>query len=492
MKKLISVLLSLVMIFTVAMPAFASERVNGDAYLNESYDSYPVIIVRGINFGGLINTEDSSLAMQFKAEDIFSLLKNIFTSAVFDKNKDAFIDSVITFVWDLMGSLASDKDGTSLDENISALYYHEALSNYDIEKSFSLTGEDALARRGAEIVGDENTYFFNYDWRLSPEELADELNDLVETAKKDSGKDKVRLICASMGGMVGTAYFYYHGYESVESCTYFCSAHNGTYVVGDALSGNIEIIPEAVDGILSGLVASQNNQFLSFIMKVLRYSGIYQLLSLLLNKFISANIDKVYDAALRDIFATSVGLWGLCPDEYYDTAVDFIFSGKESEYPVLLEKLDECGDFVKSTEKTLENAEKAGIKLTFISNYNLGLVPVYEKSVLHGDRVLETELTSNFAVVAPYGETLSEEYLATADSAFVSPDKIIDASKALYRDRTWFVKNAAHVCSNYGTQYCEFVFDIALSENQPTIKTFPEYPQFMIADAQLNLLPLAE
>jgi hypothetical protein len=56
---------------------------------------------------------------------------------------------------------------------------------------------------------------------------------------------------------------------------------------------------------------------------------------------------------------------------------------------------------------------------------------------LQGDGVLETVLTSNFATVAPYGETLTEEQLAKADKNYVSPDGIIDASTSLYRDMTW-------------------------------------------------------
>lgn len=491
MKKIISLILVLAMAFTLSVPAFAAERVNSDNYYKPDYDDYPIIVVRGINFGGLIYESSGSLAMTFKAEDIFALLGNMLKGAVIDRNEDFFIDSVIDFVWGLMGDIASDKDGSSLNKDVSAEYYTKSLANYDLSEEFGYVTEHGMAHTAAEIAGDEHAYFFNYDWRLSPEELAAQLNDLVETAKKDSGKDKVKIVCASMGGMVATAYLHYYGGESVDSCIYLCSAHNGTYVAGEALSGNIEIVPEAMHGIF-GAMTRGNGAFVDFLMELLNKAGVYKLLAFLLNKFIDNNIEKVYDEVLRDIFATSVGLWGLCPDEYFDKAVDYIFDGRESEYPVLMEKLDECGKFVKSTEKTIEDAEKDGVKIAFITNYNMGLVPVYPSSIKQGDQVLEAELTSNYATFAIQGQTLSEEYIKNADSKYISPDKIIDASTALYEDCTWFIKNAGHVSCDYGTQYSDFVFSLVMSEKQPALKDFPQYPQFMISDNALNLQPLAE
>ncbi len=489
MKKVISLILTFVMIFTLAMPTFAADRVNSDNYYKPDYDGYPIIVVRGINFGGLTNMVTDELAMKFEIEDILTLLKSIVTGAL-SGNKDFFVGSILDFVWDLMGDIAGDKDGTSLNKDVSIGYYTESLASCDLEDEFGYGTESGMAHTAAELVGDEHAYFFDYDWRLTPKELAGQLSELIETAKKDSGKHKVKIVCASMGGMVSTAYLYYYGGASVDSCTYVCAAHNGTYVAGEALSGNIKIMPDAMHNIFSSL-AKGNGAFVDFIMEFLNFSGIYKLVAALLNKFIENNIDRVYDEALRDIFGTSVGLWALCPDEYFDEAVDFIFAGHESEYPILLEKLEECGKFVKSTEATLAKAEKDGVKLAFVTNYNMGLVPVYPSSIKHGDYVLEAELTSNFATFANHGETLSDEYIAANTSRYISPDKAIDASTALYKDRTWFIKNASHVACDYGTDYSDFVFGIVLSDEQVDIDSFPEFPQFMIADKALNLQPLS-
>ena len=110
---------------------------------------------------------------------------------------------------------------------------------------------------------------------------------------------------------------------------------------------------------------------------------------------------------------------------------------------VLLITLSACGSqnevvketekFVKNTENILLEAYNAGVNISFVSGYNTMGVPVYDDAVLNGDGVIETALTSNGATVAKYGETLSDNQLAAADSRYVSPDKVVDASTAFFR-----------------------------------------------------------
>ena len=155
-----------------------------------------------------------------------------------------------------------------------------------------------------------------------------------------------------------------------------------------------------------------------------------------------------------------------------------------------VKKIDGVKEFVFSTEETLLKAKNNGVKISFVSNYNSGLTPVYEKANLNGDNVLEAELTSNFATIAPLGETLSKGYIENADKKYISPDNVIDASTAVFKDNTWFVKDAPHVAADYKTGFSEFTFTLLESETQPTVDTFEKYPQFMIADEFLFVSPL--
>ncbi len=484
MKKIISILLTALMLFTLAVPAFAAE---GELAEAESYDGLPVVVVRGIDFAGL-TYEDGSKALTFNVMELFPLLIDAILAQFMLKEEEALVDGIFGIAESVLSPIAADKDGNSI-EPVSMVQYPESMAAYpEFTEALADVTEMGILKTCINKYGAENTYFFTYDWRKTPAELASELNALIETAKKDSGKDQVNIICASMGCMVTTAYMYYHGNDSINSAVYLSGAHNGTYVAGDALNGRINFDTDVILNIINS--ATGHNFFLKVLLKVFDVLGVFDYLTNFFNEFVTENFDKANDLVLRDCMGTLCGFWSLCPDDDFASGIEKIFGGHEEEYAVLLEKLAESEKFVCSTEETLTTAVNDGVKLTFASNYNIGLVPVYERANLNGDMVLEAELTSNFATIAPLYETLDESYIATRDPKYVSADKVIDASTALFPEYTWFIKDAGHVAADNGSDYSKFAFTLLESEVQPTVDMFPEYPQFMIADENLALSPL--
>ena len=485
MKKLLSVLMAIVMIFTITVPAFAVQKT---ATAPENYDGNPVIIVRGIDFAGL-TYENGEKALNVSASTIFSALMDGFMGMLKLKKVDSVLDGVFLTAKEIFDPISCDKEGNSKYYNVSMKQYPESMANYpEIVATLPDGGEEGIVKTAIDKYGAENTYFFTYDWRKTPEQIADELHDFVETARRNSGKDKVNIICASMGGMVTTAYFYYYGTYNVESAVFLSGAQNGTYVCGDALNGRIVFD----GGVLVRFInnATDNNIFLKIFIGIFDALGVVDFIADVANDIVSSSFERGNDLMLRDSLGAFCGFWALCPDADFESGVQNIFGGHEEEYPVLLEKIDGVKDFVFSTEETLKGAMEDGVKISFVSNYNSGLTPVYEKANLNGDNVLEAELTSNFATIAPLGETLSKGYIENADSKYISPDSVIDASTAVFKDNTWFVKDAPHVAADYRTGFSEFTFTLLESETQPTIDTFEKYPQFMIADEFLFVSPL--
>ena len=477
MKKIISVILSVTMLFALCVPAFAAE-----AKTQSNYNGLPVIIVRGIDFAGL-TYPDGTKALQVDAGRIIAtLMTSMFA------NKGQLTDSILDVANEILSPLACDKSGNTI-ENISMVQYHGSMANHpDFVANLPDGGEEGIVKTAVEKYGAENTYYFTYDWRKQPKDIATELHAFVEDAKRTTGKDKVNIICASMGGMVTTAYMYYFGTENINSAVYLSGAQNGTYVCGEALNGRIvfekKVLLDFLDSITSG------NFLLKILLAVLDYAGILNKTVDFANNLVADTFDEANDRVLRDCFGTLCGFWALCPDEDFESGVETIFGGHEEEYSVLLGKIEETKKFVFSTEETLKNARNSGVKISFVSNYNGTLAPVHPKANSNGDGVLETELTSNFAVVAPLNQKLSGEQIAAADAKYLSPDKVIDATPSLFPDNTWFVKNAPHVAADYNTEFSTFTFTLLESDVQPDINMFSEYPQFMIADEALNLSPL--
>jgi len=222
---------------------------------------------------------------------------------------------------------------------------------------------------------------------------------------------------------------------------------------------------------------------ISFFVDIAEKIGVFDAVTAVANGIVEDNPQLINNSVVRDGFGTLLGFWAMCPDDVFSSGVEFLFGGHEDEYPVIMEKLSQTEDFILSTEKLIDSAIANGVNVSFISNYNTPLAPYFKHSYLQGDGVLETRLTSNFATVADYGEALTQEQLSLADEAYVSPDKIIDATSALYRDTTWFVRDAVHVAAVYGSDYADFLMWLLLSEEQPTVKTDAAYPQFMAVDA---------
>ncbi len=479
MKKFTSIFMALIMLFTMVVPASAVKE-----EAQESYEGYPLVVVRGIDFDGFY-LEDKSPAIRFQLQDVLSLLKNFFTELILKRNEDAFFDSAMNVVADIFEYIALDKEGNPLHE-IYYDKYEKSMDNYADEVSLmSDSGETGIIKTAADEIGAENVYYFTYDWRKSAKELSDDLNTYIDNVLEEKNADKVNIIAVSMGGMVTSAYLYHHGSERVNNLLYLSSAHNGSYGPGDAFNGQIYFdgdviynrIKKSFDG---GLVTGL---FLEICNKI----GIFDALTVIANKIVENNPQALNNDALRNGFGTLLGLWAMCPDDVFESGVEFLFGGYEEDYPILMKKLDETKAFLFSTEEIIDTAIENGVNVSFVSNYNRPLAPYFRHSYLQGDGVLETKLTSNFATVANYGETLTDEQLSSSVSEYVSPDRIIDATSALYRDMTWFVKDAVHVAAVYGSEYADFTMWLALSESQPTVKRSSDYPQFMVVDGNGKL-----
>ena len=191
----------------------------------------PVIYLTGT--GGWLHEfhEDGTTTKVFpvdiSTEQITALVEeniDVFAQAFFTQEWGEFCDVLYEIVTELYGKFALDEKGNP--RNNSGITWkwnpntlgdrRNKYGNYDIQ-----------------------TYTFQYDWRLDPYTVAEKINSAVNLAVKDSGKEKVNLICCSLGGVMTLAYLDEYGYDNVESCVFLSSTIYGSYVANDALGGRI-------------------------------------------------------------------------------------------------------------------------------------------------------------------------------------------------------------------------------------------------------------
>ncbi len=439
----------------------------------------PVIVVRGLDFGELyldLGEENEQNAIKrIEASDIIRTLFKAAAAGIRNLSIDKAVDELLYYVDDIFEYLRCDENGVPV-YNVSSREYPLAVSNYPDLFSGYIGNEVGIVKTCAEYYGAENTYYFKYDWRLSPLDIADDIDTMVRRALAESGKDKVNLVCCSLGGIEAVAYFTKYGYSSVEKCLLLSSAFCGTYVASDLLNGRVKITADTLYSFVSS--AAAGNKALSALLKILKAAGVFGAVSDFGQGFTERYADRAFEIILRDTFGQMPVMWGMMLNEDYDGALNYIFGGREKECAAFLKMIFDLRRMNENKRGLLLEAQRNGVEFAVAAGYNSPVAPVYERADENGDGTLESIPMSGGAVIAPYGKTLGDGYVP-AVAGCLSPDNVVDVSPCIFRENTWMVRNGPHVGGDYGSEYAEFILRLLECEGAADVGTFAEYPQFL-------------
>lgn len=476
--KVLSLILALIMTLNISSVVFAA---NEESNVPE-YDGYPVILIRGMDFNGIyynLGAEDEQRC--FKGVEALPLIKALGLSVfkgITHFSMDAFIDELCVYLTDIMGLMACNKDGSS-KYNVSVNEYPLSLANYPEYKEWGTFNEMGILQSACMKYGAENVFYFNYDWRIDPFINAEKIKAMVDQAKKETGKDKVNLVCCSMGGIEAVSYMYKYGYDSLNRVVFLSSTVTGTHVTSDILRGLVEITPDNLYKFVSQSLAP-DSKAVQFIFKSLYKIGTFNGICRLANKFVEKAKDEVYDKFLTDTFGTMPTVWALVLPEYYDEAINYMFGGKEDEYADFIALTDSYQKMAAERDDMLKKAEADGVSICFVAGYDRCCIPVYTGGECNGDGTLEADRMLGKAVVAPLNSTLGDDYVP-ADPVRLSPDRKVDLSGVLFPESTWAVRNLNHVGCSTDTDSSEFLFWLLGYDGRVTVTSNPDYPQFMVS-----------
>lgn len=330
---------------------------------------------------------------------------------------------------------------------------------------------------------------FYYDWREDPIVLAAELHDYIEYVCAVTGHEKVNLIAYSMGSICTMTYLERYGYDRVEGLLLSAAALNGVSCAGEPYTGNIKFDPAGIVRYVDSMIThdEQGNLIMS-LLKLLEKAGVIKSLAHITDNIIKHLEDRVYAEVLTPLFGTSLGMWSLIPDEYYEQAKDLLLPDKQM-YAELIAKADDYHYNVQTrNEEILNGAIERGIKFGILVKYNLQGFPVGNNVNNSTDTVIDVKYASFGATAAPLGETLGEGYTQAVDCGHnhISPDNKIDASTGTYPEHTWFVRDFIHMRT--ARDYNELIAYILFSQEQVTVFSNPNYPQFLKLDEKTNTI----
>ncbi|MBQ6931787.1 MAG: hypothetical protein IJN38_06605 [Clostridia bacterium] len=499
MKRIISVLLTAVLLFSFVTPAFswvdANEsrsqipliRISGDG--EALYDSEGNKIFHYRDIANVITSSDGGTAVY---ESMAQTLLPALSKGLLTDNWDDLYAGLETEISKIFASALLDENGNVPNNS--------GLSQSRIDE---MEYKRHNSQKGNKGYFAWNDYWFRYDWRLDPLKIADELNSYITDIKKSTGCDKVGIMATCLGTNIVMAYVSKYGVDDIQGIAMDGSVVGGAEILSEVICAKFDVAPDALMRVLrdvEGLGMFSIDAFIMETIDMLVQTGLLEgVISTTENIFYDKLIQGATSALALSTFYTWPGYWACVSAEDYEDAKYYVFgeegSEKRTKYAGLIEKIDNYDREVRQKIPALiKGIKDGGANFGVISKYGFQLIPNCESSDLIADQFASVKRSSFGATTTTVYETFSDEYIANRKAEgkgrYISPDKHIDASTCLAPDSTWFIKGSSH--SNWTCYELKILYDVASADRQLTVDDLP-YTQFMVYDKDSDsLVPMTE
>ncbi len=469
MKKIISALLSLVLILALCVPAVYAEK----------KEVYPIIIVPGYSSSALCKLDESGNKVHVWGIEMDKIIEALLVNAaeigidigalaqgdaklLGDTVGREFVNMFSDMCYDEEGKPTTplytyyntaDKTNTAwLDENEDGQYEHE------IEIMPYVT----------EYLGDkaeEWTFNFNTDFRQNIEDCAADLDRYIDSVLAYTGAKKVNILAVSHGGQVSATYLSLFGGAKVNNAVLTVPAIGGALLLYDIYADKVEFDEETLLYFIeNGMMLEEDYnwlvkaQQLGFLDDFIHYLRPY----------------------ILDILGTWGSIWDFIPAEYFDEVSTFA-SEKFLESETYKKSVKFHSEILPFYSANLKKAESQGANIYIIAGSSW---PSVVGTKVNSDAIISVNASTG-ATCAPYGMRFSDGYkplLTTCDNAFhnhLSPAMDIDASTCYLPDTTWFVRGLFHGMTLKDENYTRYLMKTLVeSDKKVCVDTYEEYPQF--------------
>ena len=394
------------------------------------------------------------------SDKVYSLLMNAFDGFALNEKGEVANGSGVDFTWD--------------EKNISANYTSNSIT----------------------------TYSFKYDARLSPLEIADDLNDYIEAVKRVTGKKKVSVVARCEGTNVLFGYLYKYqekqNYSGIASIVLYDASLYGVDILDAAMGGKIKADPYALGKFLSYYSESGDvSATLANAMRLLQTGYGVNMSANVVDNFYSNLRNTLFLRFLKNTYATAPGFWTMVY-KYYNEAKSYLFgeSGDQQKYAKLIAKID---DYRKNVQlrvpKMIEDMQSNGVYVSAVCKYGFQSYPVYEGAYELSDKLTSLERQSFGATCSLVDSAFSAAEIRKLPEiefkeSLLSPDKQVYAFTGLLPYTTWYIKNLEHV----DFPACVNSLLLQLCRNQPDVNTgnYDQFSVLIVEDGAKKIIPMTE
>ncbi len=391
-------------------------------------------------------------------------------------------DAVYETVTQLFSIQASGKDGKA-KENLKTITYEYPISQMSQDDRDYFYRMIPMKSVVDEIGGEDNLYFYTFPLISDPFISAAKLDSYIQMVKEQTGKDKVNIVTISLGGTILTAYLELYkntNYPDINKVLNVVSCLDGTDVMGDFYMRNFNIEDEFFF-----------QEFLPMVMTEMNgYATLGHIINIALKIFPRSVIENILTAAVDGILDTLMlncpQFWAMIPKDRYDDVIEkYSFIKTDPEYSRLYATIEHFQQARLNLKDNLVKLNKQGALVHNVCGYNLDyssqdycfFAAMKSSLTTNSDAIIDIDSTSLGATYAKAGEVLSEEYIATRDPKYISPDGSLDISTCLFPDNVWFFQGQHHEVGRNDV-VIKLIAKLASNQINSTADMPDKFPQF--------------
>ena len=394
----------------------------------------------------------------------------------------------------LLGNLKLDEYGHTI-KNIQADKYNTSLANLTEEQREYALDQIPLDAY-AEIAGFDHLYFLSYVHTGNIIDTANELYDLIQIAKEETGHDKVNLVPISQGGSIANALMQLYidkGEEfsdDINRVCYVVPAADGACILGDIYRHGLIDDPEALYGYMIPSLLDEESEYLAYI------------INMVLRLFPEADLNNILDTAVytlvEDYLEYSTCLWGLIPSYDYPTCREMYLTDPEDVH--ILKQTDWYYNAQVNSRKNILDAQSKGVEIFDIVDYNYVQYKIFDNwDKMNSDGIIHTDSESFGATSVAVNVSLPDDYVQ-ANTYCTDPEnhnhidegRLLDASTSILCERSFYFVNQNHESTARNDVIIRLVIRILTDSTFDSIYSDPAFPQFNYARNSIKTIEFYE
>ena len=467
MKKIISVLLSILIILSLFPMAFAAEE------SKREYTEYPVICVAGYGSTSMYRYDENGNRIHVWNVDMDEIIQTVLAhivelgvdlGALTLGNAKMIADTVGREFVNLFYDLACNDDGSSVYELKKYCTTAEECCFANLERIYgdeTFQFEPEILGEYKDYIGKENIFNFTCDFRMGAVQCANDLDKFIQEVKEYTGKDKVNIFAVSHGGQISATYFSLFGEKGdVNNAVLTIPAIGGAALAYDIASDNIKL---------------DELGLLRFIEHGMMHELDYDWLVRAEELGFLDDVCHYLVPYLKQVMMNWGSIWDFIPAEYYEGLKKELLDPVANK--LLIEKSDYMhNEIMPNFGENFKKSQKAGADIFIIAGYGNKSVSGLEES---SDAII-TVKASTGATPAPFGKRFADGYIQKVDTGFyqVSPSMTLDASTSYLPEHTFFVENLYHGMTYKDAYTAELLKTLLLTEEIKDVHSNPDFTQF--------------